>query len=201
MGEGARCEPNHRDQTDQARQTPEGHGEVLVQHAYSSGRQREIGRASTATLALSAVHIPAATQDVTTLGQPHVRRPSVGAPNSVAALSFSSANPTGSSAPVAAVGKPGFEVFADHVFDHLRRGYVACNRSKYRSVVSTQSAPECGVARPESLFDGQRAFEELRRCISPRGEVRMRYSIEASCGACEDGSTLLVGQISQAGEH
>ena len=29
----------------------------------------------------------------------------------------------------------------------------------------------------------------------------MRYSIEASCGACEDVSMLLVGQISQAGEH
>jgi len=32
-------------------------------------------------------------------------------------------------------------------------------------------------------------------------DARMRDSIEASCGACEDVSTLLVGQVSQAGEH
>jgi hypothetical protein len=28
----------------------------------------------------------------------------------------------------------------------------------------------------------------------------MHFSIEASCGACEDVGTLLVGQIPQAGE-
>jgi hypothetical protein len=46
----------------------------------------------------------------------------------------------------------------------------------------------------------RRALEDLRRCFVA-SRVRMRYSIEASSGAAQDISALLIRQISQAGKH
>src|SRR5215218_4467942 len=89
VAERTRSESNHADQTNQARQCPEGRGEVLVQHAYSTGRSGRIARASTDTLVLSAACRHAATRVKAQLAaRGQICSPSARAAKSVAALSF-----------------------------------------------------------------------------------------------------------------